>query len=288
MKRTILSPSGLAICIAFAAIPACRRNRATPPPPANPPTPAAPAADEDDPDLTRDLAAELARAFQRESVPATADGTRVHVGNHDLTAHARVLQVVSEEVTTAAIDVSLDLDGRPEEAFHVTAIAHDRSRADALQHAIREWSVANGIPIVRAMQPREALTADAGSGMLHIGPYDVFPGPMGARGEVPADWDAQTNRITAALVARIEPELGGLLATNSSDHQPAPRASRYRGLRFTMHVRGGVGGEGDCRVDNVENEHLCELIRTYAWPHVEGESDGYIVKQYFLLTAPSR
>jgi hypothetical protein len=271
---------------------ACRRSTRTPTPPrASPPTPPTtnttnttspshePAATEDDADLTRDLASELARAFQRESVPASVEGTRVRALDHVFTAHARVLQVIEEEMATAAIDVAFDLDGRPEEAFHVTAIAHDRNRAEALQHAIREWSVANGIPMVQAMRPRDAASSDGGVRALRLGRYDVFAGPMGARGEVPPDWDARANGINAALVARLEPELARLLPES---------ASRYRGLRYTMHIRGGAGGEGDCRVDNVENEHLCELIRTYAWPHIEGETEGYIVKQYLVLTSPAR
>ena len=250
---------------------ACKRESPRPSPQRQ--APAAPAIP-DDPQVSHDIATELSNAFQREAVTAVANGATVRVLDHTITAHGGIdsVEAVSDDATVAALAVSLDIDGRSEPAFHVTSIAHDRNRNEAIAHAVREWSVAFAMPFVRAL--RNAPT-DA-----HVANYRLYPGPIGARGEVPPDWDAQSSHIASELVGRLDGAADELLALPEGQ-----RASDrpFHAIRFTVHVQGGTGVEGDCRVDNVPNERATALIRSYPWPRAAGETNGYIVKQYLLL-----
>ncbi len=270
MLRT-LAPIVLALSLT-----ACPRDTSRPAPTrAASPVPVPPRGD---PRLSADAASELAGAFQRAGSPASVDANTVRVLGRVITAHVQIVQVIAEEVTTAVLDVALDLDGRPEEAFHVTSIAHDQNREEALQHAIREWAVAYALPTVAAMRLASGLVdpPDAHSaGTFRLGPFNVVAGPIGARGETPVDWDARTVGMHAALLGHIEPALAQLV--------PADRAQGFHALRFTLHLRGGRVGESDCRVDNAPSERLCEAVREYPWPHATDETDGYIVKQYYVL-----
>jgi hypothetical protein len=280
MRTDLICTAALSLAMA-----ACHRESPRPAVRATAARQATPAPSSNDAHLSNDAAIELANAFQREGSPANIDGNTVRASGHALTTHVQIAQVIADDVTTAALDVAVDLDGRPTEAFHVTAIAHDRDREEALAHAIREWAVGYALPIVHAVRSTHtSLEAhDAGATFtLHLGPYNVYPGPIGARGELPVDWDARTAGMHAALLARIEPGLHEILPEQNFQAEP------FHALRFTVHVRAGVVGEGDCRVDNVPNERLCELIREYEWPSSPNETDGYIVKQYYVLVRPPR
>lgn len=271
----IIAPIALVVSLS-----ACPRDASRPPPARRVGSTTAPGtAPTGDPRLSANAATELASALQRAGSPASVDGATVRAAGRTITSRVQIAQVIEEEVTTAVLDVALDLDGRPEEAFHVTSIAHDRNREEALQHAIREWAVACAMPTATALRIASGaidLPDARAAGSIRLGPYDVIAGPIGARGEVPTDWDARTVGMHAALLGHIEPSLAQLI--------PPARAAGFHSLRFTLHVRAGRVDESDCRVDNASSERLCEAVREYPWPRSADETDGYIVKQYYVLT----
>jgi hypothetical protein len=211
----------------------------------------------------------------------------VSIEGHTLTVHVTPGQIVDEgDHTVVGIDVTVDLNGRPEEAFHVAAIGMDLNRTEAFAHAVREWLVGAGIPMVDAIRgaaahgTAPAPIADGGTGPtapLQLGALPVFAGPTGVRGNPPAGWERGTAEMHRALLTRIEPGLDELI--------PPARRRGFHSLKVMMHVRNGSGGEGDCRVDGMPNERLCQLVREFPWP--AGESE-FIFRQYYVLAAPAR
>jgi hypothetical protein len=219
-------------------------------------------------DLPNNVAAALAGVLQRAGTPVVVEGSSLHVGRRTLRAHASVREVVSDpDHTTAAVDVTLDLDGVAVDAFRTLAIAIDANREEAVQRAVREWSVAYGMPIADAIRG-----ATPEGGLLQLGPFTVYPGPTGARGEMPTNWERGTSAMHRSFLDRIAPSLDALIPPNTR--------ARFHSLKFTMHVRNASAGEGECLVDGAPSDALCQIVRTYPWPQGPEE---YLFKQFYVL-----
>lgn len=239
-----------------------------------------------DPGLSNDVANELYNALRRIGVTATQERNTVRFSGHTIVATTRVEQVIEQgDHATAAINVALELDGQPAEAFHVIAIGIDANRAESLQRAVREWGVGYCIPTVEALQAagvvpgtvQASLPPDAMAPVVTytLGPYRVFPGPTGVRGDEPEGWNSGSAEMHRAFFRVFEPALRELI--------PPARARGFHSLKLTLHVRNGAAGEGDCRVDGAPSDRLCQLARAYPWPAGPNE---YIFKQYYVLAQP--
>ena len=84
------------------------------------------------------------------------------------------------DATLAAINVRLKLDQRPIPAFSTSATALDANRDEALEHAVSEWAVGFGMPIVAALEgSRSARRCERRvdpTPMYPLGPYRVYAG----------------------------------------------------------------------------------------------------------------
>jgi hypothetical protein len=206
---------------------------------------------------------------------ATVQGQTVVTAQHAIEAAAQEDQVLPHgDAVLAAITVRLNLDRRSIAAFSTTATALDANRQEALDHAVREWSVAYAIPIVAAVHGADPRIEDAaGDEGYPLGSYRVYAGPTGVRGEIPEHWVHNSTLVHATMLARIEPVLRELIV-------PSTTSSPFHSLKLVLHIRNGAAGEGECRVDNEMNERLCQVVREYPWPQ---ESGDYILKQYYVL-----
>lgn len=241
-----------------------------------------------DPTLSSLAATLLASQFNQTGTTATAQGDTVRFQNHTLTLRVTPTEVVSQpDHLLAVIDVQVDLDGRSQPAFHTASVGRDHDRQEAFHHAVREWLVAVGVPLVDALrtlgdavssvQEAQVTHGDAGlSPTLRLGPYRVFPGPTGVRGERQPDQPFGTPAMHQALLRAIEPALDELI--------PRSQRAEFHSLRFTIHVRNGAVGEADCRTDGVVSPRLCDRIRTVAWPRGEYEC---LVRQFYVLSPPT-
>jgi hypothetical protein len=239
-----------------------------------------------DADLSREATAQLAAAFQRAGSEARVEGSEVVLEGHRAAVQVRVERVVDQgDHATAAIDVAMDVDGRAMSAFHVGAVGIDANASEATAHAVREWAVAYAIPIVDALrfawhgdEPHLATASgDAGTTTplvtLRLGPYRVFAGPTGARGEPPAGWDALGVQLHRDFLEHANADLAPLIDGGAS-------ATTLHSFKLALHVHDGAVGDGDCRVDGAGSPALCRAAQRYPWP--SGPSD-FLFKQFYVL-----
>lgn len=237
-----------------------------------------------DPSLSASAAAQIARLLTGVARTVTVQDETVRFEGHSVAVHVTRGPVVEEKDRVAAfIDVTVDIDGRPMDVFRSTSVGVDTDRAGALERAVREWVIGSAMPMVDAILA-SSLDRDGGTATaaLRAGPFRVFPGPTGLHGQAPRAWHVgfDFTYLHRVLLGQIEPALDELIP-------PSHRAG-YHTFKLLFHVRDGAVTHGECHVDGVASQRLCEYARGFAWPSDRGE---YLFRQYYVLASdggPSR
>lgn len=234
-----------------------------------------------DPSLSASAAAQIARLLTGVERGVTVQDEMVRFEGHTMAVHVTRGPVMEEKDRVAAfIDVTVDIDGRPMDVFRTTSVGVGTDRAGALERAVREWVMGSAVPIVDAIRAG-SLDRDGGAiaTALRVGPFWAFPGPTGVQGQAPRSWQAgfDFRDLHRALLGRIEPGLDELI--------PPAQRTGYHTFKVLFHVRDGVVTHGECHVDGVASQRLCEYARGFTWPPDRGE---YLFRQYYVLVRDGR
>ena len=170
--------------------------------------------------------------------------------------------------TLAPLEIQIHLDGDDGERFRVGTLGVGTDKASALNDAISEWHLLAVAPLLAALGA-QVDTRRGQTAPQKLAEWDLFPGRVAIRGQVPAGL-RPGGPFYRALLERLKQIVAGW-------EQPP---------RFTLHSMfmfatcGSGASEVQAAVDGLVSEELTELLAGLPWP---SSGDTYTYKQLFVL-----
>jgi hypothetical protein len=224
--------------------------------------------------MTSDDFFEAAMGAVRHHLEAAGAPYTLDEGELLIDGHRLGLSIAFDDFVTqgahvlAPLDVQIHLDGDDGDRFRAGALGVGADRGSAMRDAIAEWHLLAAAPLLAALgAPVENRRGAAA--LPQLGGWDLFPGRVGIRGQVPADL-----RPGSAFYRALLERLRQVVST-------WPAAGRFT-LRsiYVMATCGPTACEVQAAVDGLLSEELVELLSGLPWP-VAG--DTYLYKQLFVL-----
>ena len=207
--------------------------------------------------------------LEAAGVPYSLDDGELVVNQHRLG-----LSIAFDEFVTqgshvlAPLDVQIHLDGDDGDRFRVGALGVGADPGSALRDAIAEWHLLAAAPLLAALgAPVENRRGPAAP--QRLGGWELFPGRVGIRGQVPADLRAG-GAFYRSLLERLRQVVSSWAG-----------ADRFT-LRsiYVMATCGPTARDIQAAIDGLLSEELVELLTGLSWPTA---GDTYLYKQLFVL-----
>jgi hypothetical protein len=218
-------------------------------------------------DLYQSALGTLKHHLDEAGTPYTVDDGEILVGMHRLGLSISFDRCVPQgDQVLAPLDIQIHVDGDSGDRFRVGTLGVGADAAKAIQDGIAEWHTLAVWPLMSALgaevQTRRSPPAQQLAG------WDLFPGRVGIRGQMPAGL-AAGGPFYRALLERLKQVV-------SQWEQPS---------RFTLHsifvmATCSTAVEVQAAVDGLVNQELIALLQGLPWPT---GSDTYLYKQLFVL-----
>jgi Family of unknown function (DUF6348) len=171
-------------------------------------------------------------------------------------------QIENNERADAKFLVGLRVDvlvsGGPQ-PFTVGSIGVGNNEDDAVETAIYEWSQYVGPALLGS------LGVKAGVLPQNVGPFLVYPGPVGIRGS--GVWTAEKDR---QLLHHLDAIIKGL--------ENSPK--EFHSILLMVAVRNAGTAEGECRLDGAISPALLAAVQSFPWSQ---SGTTFLFKQFYIL-----
>ena len=217
--------------------------------------------------LYQSALATLKHHLEQAGVEYATDDGEIVVGPHRLgLAIAFDGCVPHDNQVLAPLDIQLHVDGDTGDRFRIGAIGVGANAEQAIESGIAEWHTLAVWPVMSALgadvEKRRPAKRQQMAG------WDVFPGRVGLRGEMPA-----------------ELATGGAFLRSLLECLRQIVAQWDKPPRFTLHsiyvmATRGATVEVQSAVDGMVNEELTARLADLDWPAAAGT---YLYKQLFVF-----
>jgi hypothetical protein len=222
-------------------------------------------ADDESTQLSANLTGSIEKLARQGStpVPVAVSNGKITVGKYAVQVtpiSEKAGQMSGKFVSAARFEIAVD--GSSNDHLTAGTIGIGDSAQDARETAVREWYLSFGSALFRALNGNPTA--------LKAGPFAVYAGAMGIRGEAPGDWVNSTDTMHEKILASL------------SDLLPADAATIHTLDLKIMAAPGAIDGE--CRVDGQVSAPILNALKRLPWP----KTAPYMFKQSYILKAAGK